>query len=329
MEFKAAKCPSCGGDIQLPIGVERAKCMYCGSDVDVERAVTAARGQVNLDNIRELARDAVDAGNNEEAINRANVLLEHNPKDVEALLIKAEAVGFSSTLASPRILEMAQIATKAVESSQSDESISKKASDILLSVGTAFYNLGRNHLMQFSTYGTWGSYITWSVYVSNVYRTAKDFLPKSEQREVLEALITICKHQLEGYSGADVDVPVKLEMTEEAKRLTNQVLDELVEEMKVLDPSYAKPQIVEKGACFIATAATGTASGKMTIAIRQFRNEILHDHRLGRSFCNYYYRYASKLVPGLKKNRFYRVLAIILIVFPAYLLSKITLIARR
>jgi DNA-directed RNA polymerase subunit RPC12/RpoP len=46
MTFKAAKCPNCGGALQLPDDRTKVKCMYCGVDVIVREAVQLAAGRV-------------------------------------------------------------------------------------------------------------------------------------------------------------------------------------------------------------------------------------------------------------------------------------------
>ena len=39
MPFEAAKCPSCGANIQVPSDVDRAKCMFCGCNLIVREAI--------------------------------------------------------------------------------------------------------------------------------------------------------------------------------------------------------------------------------------------------------------------------------------------------
>ncbi len=65
MSFVAAKCPSCGGDIQVPQNHDVVKCMYCGVDVVVREAIKLIAGDVN--NLMELANVAKDSENYEEA----------------------------------------------------------------------------------------------------------------------------------------------------------------------------------------------------------------------------------------------------------------------
>jgi DNA-directed RNA polymerase subunit RPC12/RpoP len=46
MSFRAAKCPNCGGSLQVPADVDAVKCMYCGGDIVVREAVRLAAGRV-------------------------------------------------------------------------------------------------------------------------------------------------------------------------------------------------------------------------------------------------------------------------------------------
>ena len=42
MNFKAAVCPSCGGQLQVPDDRDSVKCMYCGSEIIVREAIQKA-----------------------------------------------------------------------------------------------------------------------------------------------------------------------------------------------------------------------------------------------------------------------------------------------
>ncbi len=65
MEFHAAKCPNCGGNLRLPNNRETAKCMYCEADIMVRDAIRAVGNRV--DNLMKLASSASKAGNYREA----------------------------------------------------------------------------------------------------------------------------------------------------------------------------------------------------------------------------------------------------------------------
>ncbi|MEI6155576.1 MAG: hypothetical protein WCQ90_15995, partial [Deltaproteobacteria bacterium] len=65
--FKAAKCPSCDGDIQVPDDRNTVKCMYCGNDIVIREAIKSAVSEINLDNIFILAGEALNSSNYSEA----------------------------------------------------------------------------------------------------------------------------------------------------------------------------------------------------------------------------------------------------------------------
>ena len=96
MAFKAAKCPNCAGELQVPEGKKAVKCMYCGSDIIVQEAIKAAG--VNIANLLNLARNAAVSGNNQEAYDYYTKILEINVQSYEAWFGKGEAAGWMSAL---------------------------------------------------------------------------------------------------------------------------------------------------------------------------------------------------------------------------------------
>jgi hypothetical protein len=47
MPFEAARCPACGGSIQVPTERETANCMYCGTKIVVREAIASQRIEVS------------------------------------------------------------------------------------------------------------------------------------------------------------------------------------------------------------------------------------------------------------------------------------------
>ena len=91
MEFKAAKCPSCGGDLQLPTDKERVKCMYCGNDVVIKQAIAASSG-INPSSVRELALAAYQSKNYESSLQKWDQILSVDSNNAEAWLYRGLAV---------------------------------------------------------------------------------------------------------------------------------------------------------------------------------------------------------------------------------------------
>ena len=96
MEFIAAKCPNCAGELRLPDDKKQIKCMYCGFDVFVCEAVNAAG--TNLENLTRLAYLAETDRNDKEAYEYFKKVLEIDPDNFEALVGKAIAAENSQSL---------------------------------------------------------------------------------------------------------------------------------------------------------------------------------------------------------------------------------------
>ena len=89
MEFIAAKCPNCAGDLRVPDNLTKVLCMYCGFDVYVQTPPVATGP--SIENLKALAFAAEEAGNAEEAYEYFKRVLEFEPDNFDALVGKAIA----------------------------------------------------------------------------------------------------------------------------------------------------------------------------------------------------------------------------------------------
>ena len=116
----ALQCLICGGaEFEKVDG--QFVCKGCGTSYTMEEAKQMAMASLpkaapapepvdhtkTIENYLSLAASARDAGNNAEAENYANKVLELDTNNVKAYLIKAEAVGWQSTVGNPRLNETA------------------------------------------------------------------------------------------------------------------------------------------------------------------------------------------------------------------------------
>lgn len=83
MTFKAAKCPNCAGELQVPEERDSVKCMYCGSDIIVREAINLVGG-MNIENLIALARMEEQTKNYQRAHEYYSTVLEHDAKNAEA-----------------------------------------------------------------------------------------------------------------------------------------------------------------------------------------------------------------------------------------------------
>lgn len=116
MDFVAANCPKCGGNLQLDPEKELGFCMHCGTKIVIQEAIRAVRVDNShlIDTWMEMADMAAKSGNNQEAYAYYTRVLESQPNNWKAYFGKGKAAGWESTLANPRLLEAANNFAKAI-----------------------------------------------------------------------------------------------------------------------------------------------------------------------------------------------------------------------
>lgn len=85
MIFKAAICPSCGGQLQVPDDRDVVMCMYCGTEIVVREAIQAGSG-INIENYLKLAATEFDSRHYKEASDYYTKILETDIHNSEAWL---------------------------------------------------------------------------------------------------------------------------------------------------------------------------------------------------------------------------------------------------
>lgn len=117
MTFVAAKCPQCGGELQLNPEVETGFCMHCGSKIVVMDAIKAVRVDNShmIDTWMQMGDLAVESGNYKEAYDNYTKVIEAQPTNWNAMFKRGKAAGWQSTLANIRLLESALSFAKAIE----------------------------------------------------------------------------------------------------------------------------------------------------------------------------------------------------------------------
>ena len=103
-------CQSCG----CKYSVEEARKMMIEGTVEVTGTVQVDNSHL-IQNFLDMAKNALDAGNNAEAELYCNKIIEIKPASYEAWFIKGKAVGWQSTLANQRISETVNAFSKALE----------------------------------------------------------------------------------------------------------------------------------------------------------------------------------------------------------------------
>ena len=120
--MEALVCDICGGKLTMGAG-GIATCQSCGMQYNAERMkekVQEIKGTVQIDRSNQtgtflqMAQSARRAGNNLEAEIYANKVIEIEPSNYEAWLIKGQAAAWQSTLANSRIKEGVQFIARGI-----------------------------------------------------------------------------------------------------------------------------------------------------------------------------------------------------------------------
>ena len=116
MTFVAAKCPQCGGDLQLDPEKETGFCMHCGSKIVVRDAIKAVciDNSHMVDTWMEMGDLAAESGNNKEAYDYYTKVVEAQPNNWRAIFKRGKAAGWQSTLVNVRLMESATSFAKAI-----------------------------------------------------------------------------------------------------------------------------------------------------------------------------------------------------------------------
>ncbi|MEI6214606.1 MAG: CFI-box-CTERM domain-containing protein [Desulfuromonadales bacterium] len=143
MDFKAAKCPSCAGELQLPDNLDSAKCMYCGNTIVVREAIKLAAGSVNLDNLLRLANTALESGNNTEAYSYYTKVLEYDQDNYMAWYGKGVSAAWQSTIGKLRIIEGLSCISTAFNKEPNGEAVSTLKLKAALDLGNIAVSLDK------------------------------------------------------------------------------------------------------------------------------------------------------------------------------------------
>ena len=270
MEFRAAKCPECGGDLQVPPDRDVLKCMYCGKDIVVRQAIEQGQAK-SVENWLRLADAAAEAENQEEAYRYFTKVLEVDTGNSRAWFGKAVAAGWSSNLSQNRYTEFIKGIQKAIACAAPEamkdlrEEGAEAANDITL----AYFSLSEEHTREYAAIdGTWSEHVQRCFDMLATLPVANVLDPTNKQ--VLRTGIQIAKSIIEGMAYED---PYDTDDNGRARHKTHELSDQAEEEaqavlkrfvgnMQALDPTYQAPTINKVGmsvatGCFLAFLGLG------------------------------------------------------------------------
>lgn len=326
MSFIPAKCPSCGGDLQVPNDRDSVKCMYCGGTVIVREAAAAASG-VQVHNLMALAKSAAEAGNAREAYDYYTRVLEIDPSNSLAWEGKGTSAGWLSTLSNIRTNEMMACfdnAIKQVDESKQEE-LKRRCGHAVNRVTTAVYSTAQKQLNEFIQVDT-----TWPDYVANCALLIET-LEKAHQLDpsnptTVENIITICLSNINGYKFLGFYGETRTAyLADVYKTGLQRKVHAYTATMQELDPSYARPVEKKSSSCFVATVTLGAHNHPYLRTLREFRNDCLGRTKTGRAFIRWYYDNGPAVARVVHRHRLLRLVILGLVVLPTVGVARLSL----
>jgi tetratricopeptide (TPR) repeat protein len=312
MEFVSAKCPQCGGALQVPDDRDNVKCMYCGTDVLVREAINLVSGSAN--NFLALAKAAEEAGNHAEAYDYFTKILEVDPKNHDAWVGKANSAGWQSNLIQSRFDEMLTCYAKALGATDNDgmkEVIKIQASVSILLVAKAFFDMSTEHTIQFV--GVPSAKFEHIDRCKEIIRACeKAYVYDPDLEEIPNFIVDIC-NRITRLTGLIANDKVFFESVK--SRYANKVTSSQV-------ASSAK----SNSDCFVVTATMGNEQSDVVLLMRKFRDHVLQEFQFGRKFIGWYYRRGPIYASMISDSWIKRALSFLLIVLPCAILAGIYLI---
>lgn len=311
MSFVSAKCPQCGGALQVPNDRDSVKCMYCGIDVLVREAISLA--SINVNNFLVLARAAEKAENYVEAYDYFTKFLESNPKSSEAWVGKANSAGWQSNLIRNRFQEMLSCYENAINVAENEDIknvIKIEAAISIVHVATSFFQMSTNHTIQFiSVHASVFEHIDRCKDIVFACEKAYEYFPESDLAPNL--IVTICNRITNIIIASKKD-----------KDYFTFIRNKYIK--KVTSPEIIKA--AKSGSdCFVVTATMGDDGSEVVLLMRKFRDNLLSKSFLGRNFISWYYKNGPKYANIIRQSFVKRLISFLLIVLPCAIFAAVIL----
>ena len=325
MSFKAAKCPNCAGDLQVPEDRDSVKCMYCGSDIIVREAIKAAAAGVNIENLFNLAKSAFESRNFQEAFDYYTRVLEVDVQNYEAWLGKGLSAGWMSTLADFRFSEMINGIDKALEYAPDDkkEDLKWHTSCDISSIVSACVALSTDYRIKYGW--TSGEVVTEIIFHHKKFIAVLEYAYTLAPHNgmIISDILFSCKGIIEDAS--------EMGASSDAFKDIREKFDLYLHKGKLLDPLYSfdEPETKKTAStdtkCFVATATMGDANHPIVILLREFRDSWLLERKYGRIFIKFYYKIGPCLAMIINKYPRLKRISSQVIIRPAAYLADLLL----
>lgn len=211
----ALVCDLCGGKLIMGAG-GIATCESCGMEHSVDRMkekVQEIQGTVRVDNSHminnyfSMIENALDAGNNEEAEDYCNKIIEIDPYNYRAWFFKGKAVGWQSTLGNQRVSETVNAFSMALDSAPEEvkEDLSEECKNELKELYKALLTVRMNNFMKSPNQNDISELLN---DIKNILLNTMNFFAKSgESTDILgkDLGFIILSHVIGGYKSIVAD----------------------------------------------------------------------------------------------------------------------------
>lgn len=318
-------CQSCG----TQYSVEEAKKMMVEGTVDVKGTVTVDKSQ-DAKNLVQLAKDAIDSANGEEAYSYANRALETDPSNADAWLIKMEAVGLMATLGDLKVLDVINAGKKAIE--LSDKKFEKEVYVYYLTKCLNDLKFCMTQLQDTQT-------------IKELYEANCQLSPFSASEKTLQSdgildmvltqvdmVVKLRSMVPDNYVSNDEEITHLVgEVAKQWVYYTNAVNSRFnVYGMKINDETIAKYRGIlndikkglpeekqdvigeenisnpSSGPCYVATAVYGSYDCPQVWTLRRYRDYTLAETWFGRAFIKTYYAVSPTMVKWFGKTSWFK-----------------------
>lgn len=141
MKLIKLTCPACAGALELPDNLTVAHCIYCGTKILLDEEGTLKERR-ELERYEELRQVASDAKNHDDVIKYCNLILEIDPRNVDAWINKAVSTFWLTTQANNRFDEAMEYLNKAAQLAPEDARINDTKSQLTESQASWYSYLG-------------------------------------------------------------------------------------------------------------------------------------------------------------------------------------------
>jgi tetratricopeptide (TPR) repeat protein len=267
MKFLPAKCPNCGGDLQLPENIERLKCMYCACDIIVKEALDQFSKTINLDNLFNLAKIAQDSGNHEEALSYFTKILEFDSNNHQAWFGKGISSGWLSSLSNIRLDELISCVDQAISLAPPNKQADYKIDAALEinNITNALNNIAVKSFKMCITLDSYREFISRMWIFISYYQKASDYKPNDVV--LLKNIINAVHQYMQKYECFGGNRKVFL--TADGYAGAKQIILETEAKIRNIEPGFNAqiPAHEEGGGCYIATAVYGSYEPDLSASV--------------------------------------------------------------